>query len=284
MNGCRRAGSHRAASADGSAAPGATVRPRRSRSMIISPLTPRRSGCVSRAARPRQSITMPSRSSALTSLLKLDGAAGRGDPRMQLRQHAARLDMAFIGDKTAPSRKRPSSDGSSSANASRVEPPVAGGQPGKAFEIGAVARMRHHQRAVERRLRKMLAPQIERAQAEPADHGLGGFGLAPGRQHAAGPMAGGLRHRRVAALMQRDVVAGLREQQRLPGAGNAGADDGYGGFPCAETCRTLIHPCPFAGMTRIRFKGSPRSRACRTGFELAVSQLLIGAPLGTGLM
>src|SRR5262245_16915272 len=32
--------------------------------------------------------------------------------------------------------------------------------------------------------------------------------------------------------------------------------------------------CPFAGMTRIRFKGSPLR---------AVSQLLIGAPLGTDL-
>jgi hypothetical protein len=30
--------------------------------------------------------------------------------------------------------------------------------------------------------------------------------------------------------------------------------------------------CPFAGMTRIRFKGSPRA---------AVSQRLLGAPLGT---
>ncbi len=50
--------------------------------------------------------------------------------------------------------------------------------------------------------------------------------LAPRRQHAAGPMAGGLRHRGVTALVQGDVVAGLREQQRLPGAGNACADDG----------------------------------------------------------
>ena len=35
----------------------------------------------------------------------------------------------------------------------------------------------------------------------------------------------------VAALVQRDGVAGLREQQRLPGAGNACADDGNGGIP-----------------------------------------------------
>ena len=52
---------------------------------------------------------------------------------------------------------------------------------------------------------------------------------------------------------------GLREQQRLPRAGDAGADDGNEGFPPRQF-RTLVHPCPFAGMTRIRFKGSPRSR------------------------
>ena len=129
--------------------------------------------------------------------------------------------------------------------------------------------MRHHQRAVERGMRKMLAPKLERADAEPADDGFRCLGLAPGRQHAAGQMAGRLRHRGVAALMQRDVVAGLREQQRLPCAGNAGADHGNGGLPPLRTgnaravIRTLIHPCPFAGMTRIRFKGSPRSLALR---------------------
>ena len=59
--------------------------------------------------------------------------------------------------------------------------------------------------------------------------------------------------------MQRDVAAGLREQQRLPRTGNAGADNGDGGIPPRLNC--LVHPCPFAGMTRIRFKGSPRSQA-----------------------
>ena len=108
---------------------------------------------------------------------------------------------------------------------------MAGGQPGKTLEIVAVAGVRHHQRTVERGIRQMLAPQIERAQAEPADDGLGDLALAPRRQHAAGPVAGGERHRRVTALVQRDVVAGLREQQGLPGAGNAGADDGNGGIP-----------------------------------------------------
>jgi len=143
------------------------------------------------------------------------------------------------------------------AQTPRVEPDVAGRELGKALEIGAVARMRHHQRAVERGLRKLLAPEIERADAEPADHGLRRLGLAPGRQHAAGPMAGGFRHGGATALMQNDGVAGLREQQRMPGAGNACADDGYGGIP--PRLKTLVHPCPFAGMTRIRFKGSPRS-------------------------
>jgi hypothetical protein len=108
---------------------------------------------------------------------------------------------------------------------------MAGGQFRKTLEIGAVARMRHHQRAVERGFGKMLAPQIERTDAEPADHRLRGFGLAPRRQHAAGPMAGGERHPGVAALVQGDGVAGLGEQQRLPCAGNACTDDGNGRIP-----------------------------------------------------
>ena len=62
---------------------------------------------------------------------------------------------------------------------------------------------------------------------------FGDLALAIGRQHAAGPVAGGQHHRLVAALVQRHGVAGLREQQRLPGAGNAGADDGNGGIPPA---------------------------------------------------
>src|ERR1700681_2414596 len=210
------------------------------------------------------------------------GAASRGKTRVQFRQHAARLDMAFAGIEQALAKtafQRRFEFGHSLC----VEPPMARCQPGKAFEIAAVAWMRHHQRTVEWRLRKMLAPQIERADAEPADHGLRCLGLAPGRQHAAGPGTGRLRHRGIAALMQRDRVAGPRKQQRLPRAGNACADDGNGGFPPPRLW-PLIHPCPFAGMTRIRFKGSPRSRYLRTGFERAVSQLLIGAPLGTALM
>src|SRR3989442_10903888 len=79
---------------------------------------------------------------------------------------------------------------------------MAAGQFRKALKIAAVARMRHHQRAVERGVWKMLAPEIERADAEPADDGLRHLCLAPRRQHAAGPMAGGKRHPGVTALMQ----------------------------------------------------------------------------------
>ena len=77
---------------------------------------------------------------------------------------------------------------------------------------------------------KMLTPQVERADAElDDDHGLRRLGFAPGREHAAGPVAGRLRHVGVAALVQRDGVAGLRKQQRLPRAGNPRADHGNGG-------------------------------------------------------
>src|SRR5438046_10282703 len=134
---------------------------------------------------------------------------------------------------------------------------MAAGQFGKALKVAAVARMRHHQRAVERGVWKMLAPEIERADAEPADDGLRHLCLAPRRQHAAGPMAGGKRHPGVTALMQGHGVASLRKKQRLPRASNARAYDGDGGIP--PDVRTLVHPCTYAGMTRIRFKGSSRS-------------------------
>ena len=149
---------------------------------------------------------------------------------MQFGEHAARLDMAFTGIEQAVAETA-IQRWFEVAQPLRVEPDMAGGQSCKAFEIGAVARMRHDQRAVERGFRKKLAPQIERADAEPADHRLGGFSLAPGREHAAGPMAGCERHIGVTALIQGDGMAGLCEQQRLPCAGNARADDGNGGIP-----------------------------------------------------
>ena len=67
---------------------------------------------------------------------------------------------------------------------------MAGREFCEALIIGAVARMRHHQRAIERRVGKLLAPQIERADAKPRDQRLRGFALALRRQHAAGPMRG----------------------------------------------------------------------------------------------
>src|SRR5262249_34720715 len=145
------------------------------------------------------------------------------------------------------------------AQSPRIEPAVMGRELCKTLEIGAVARMRHHQRAAKRPLRERPPPQNERADAEPRAHGLGTFSLAPGREHAAGPMACGLRHRGVTALMHSDGVSGPCEQQRMPGAGYACAYDGNGGLlGLPAFALVLVHPCPFAGMTRIRFKGSPR--------------------------
>ncbi len=166
-------------------------------------------------------------------------------------------------------------------NAIGINALMAGGHLGEALEIGAVARMGDHQRAVEFRFGKFLAPHFQRAHADLADHRLGGLGLAERREHAAGPMAGGLRHRLVAALIERDFAAGARQQQRVPRTGNASADHRYrsvlaeiwklaafrgrrgkrhSGRLSAHKISLFIHPCPFAGMTRIRFKGSPRSR------------------------
>ena len=193
-------------------------------------MTPRKSGWVSRAAKPAAIDHDAVEIVGSHVAVELDGAAGGDDLRMQLRQHAARLDMAFVG-KEQRLAKAPLQRRLEFGERRGVEPPVAGGHPRKAFEIAALARMRHHQRAVERRIRQFRAPQVERAQAEPADDGFGDLALAIGRQHAAGPVAGGKHHRVAGAFMQRDVVAGLREQQRLPRTGNAGADNGDGGIP-----------------------------------------------------
>ena len=161
---------------------------------------------------------------------ELDGAAGLGDRGMQPRQHAARLDMTLVRIEQARAEAALERR-LQRANALGVQPSVTGGESGKALEIGAVARMRHHQRAVERRFREMSPPQIERADAESGDHRLGGLLLAPRRQHSAGPMACGFRHPGVTALVQGDGTSGLCEQQRMPGAGYACADDGDGGIP-----------------------------------------------------
>jgi hypothetical protein len=89
-----------------------------------------------------------------------------------------------------------------------------------------------------------------------------------------------LRHRAVVAFVKRDSVSGFGEKQSLPRAGNARANHRDRGIPTYLT-RILMHPCPFAGMTRIRFKGSPR---CRENRERAISQLPGGTPLGTSLI
>ena len=132
--------------------------------------------------------------------VELDGAAGGNDPLVQFWQHAARLDMAFVGKEQALAKtsfERRFEFG----EAFGVEPTVAGGEPGKTLEIVAVAGVGHHQRAVERRIRQFPAPQVERPQAQPADQRLGHLALAIGCQHAAGPVAGGEHHRGVTALM-----------------------------------------------------------------------------------
>jgi hypothetical protein len=192
---------------------------------IISPLMPRSAGAVSRAARPRQSTVMRSASGSCSVSKGLAEAAverglERGDP---------------LG----------------------AEPFVAAGHAGEAVEVGAVAWMRHDQRAVERKVGNLLAPEIERAEAQPQDHRLGRFAFAPRREHAAGEVARRLGHGFVVALVDGDLAARLRKRERLPKASDAGTYD-VGGRGGAVRRAVAMHPCPFAGMNRIRFKGSPR--------------------------
>src|SRR4029079_1658985 len=93
--------------------------------------------------------------------VEFDLPAGLRDARVQFRQHAPRLDMTLLGKEqgfaeTALER------GVDFAYCLRVEPAVAGSTSRKTFVVDAVARMCHHQRAVERGLREMFAPQSKR--------------------------------------------------------------------------------------------------------------------------
>ncbi len=193
-------------------------------------MTPRSSGWI--VARGKAAAVDHDAVEILTAhvAVELDGAAGGDDAFVQLRQYPSWLDMA-LGGKEQALAETAFQRGLEFGEALGIQALVVCRAPRKAFEIAAVARMRHHQRAVERRVRQFPAPQIERLETEPADDRFGDLALAIGRQHAAGPVAGGEHHRLVAALMQRDRVAGLRKQQRLPRAGNACADDGNGGIP-----------------------------------------------------
>ena len=131
---------------------------------------------------------------------ELDGAAGGADALVQLRQHAARLDMA-LGREEQRVAEAALQRRLELGKAGRIEPAVAFGHPRKALEIVALARVGDDERAVEGRVRQLAPPDVQGALAEPADDGFGDLRLAPGREHAAGPMAGGIGHRGVTALV-----------------------------------------------------------------------------------
>ena len=103
--------------------------------------------------------------------------------------------------------------------------PMAAGHAGEAVELGAVAMERHDQRAVGDGVGIGLAPQRDAALAQVPDDGLGAFLLAARREHGAGIGTAGVGKRLRRALIERDVVTGARQGQRLPQADNAGASD-----------------------------------------------------------
>ena len=179
---------------------------------------------MSRAARPRQSTVRRVSSLASCPVSKRTATPSAASRSCSCGRTRRGSTWPSSG-KNSASRKRPSSAGSSSAMPLGVEPLVAAGHAREAVEVGAVARMRHDQRAVERRVGELLAPEIERAGAEPGDDRFRRFALAPRREHAAGDVAHRLRHGCVVALVDGDVEAGLRQRERLPRAGDAGADD-----------------------------------------------------------
>ena len=84
---------------------------------------------------------------------------------MQCREHAPRLDVAFVGKEQGIGE---------TTGEMRLEPGdlrgpdafMTEGHVSEPLEIGPVPRMRHDQRAIERRVGQRLAPEVERAQTE----------------------------------------------------------------------------------------------------------------------
>src|SRR5882724_5653905 len=89
--------------------------------------------------------------------LEANGDAVGREPRVQLRQHATRLDMAFFGEEqrlaeAAVERGLQRVDGLD------IETLMMRRQPCEALEVGAIARVRYYQRTVEWCVRHFLAP------------------------------------------------------------------------------------------------------------------------------
>ena len=226
---------------------------------------------------------MPSRSSGVGIAVELDGAAGGVDARVQFGQHAARLDMAFIGIEQRrrgnglPARVRVRSTPCAS---SRWWPVVSLAKRSKSARSRACATTSEPLNGVSGKCSRHRSS--ERTPSRP----ITGSEVSASHQGASMPPAQWLVESvivGVAALVQRDGMAGLREQQRLPCAGNARADDGNGGIPPRDlTSGTSLSlrrhdPDQVQRVTAV-------SARCEAALKLAVSQLLIGAPLGTGLM
>jgi hypothetical protein len=91
-----------------------------------------------------------------------------GEPLVQRRQYAARFHMSFPGKKqriieAAGERRLECSD------ARAIDMLMTVSQARKTLVIGAIARMRDDERAIEDRIPSMLAPEIERALAKAGD-------------------------------------------------------------------------------------------------------------------
>ena len=128
--------------------------------------------------------------------LELDVDAVRRQPLMQLPAARGAARHGLRRERTArrESGRRARVRAQRCARASM--PLVMFGQPREAVEIGAVARMRYHQRAVKRR-RPATCSRHSSSERVPSRVMTGSAAslFAPRRQHAAGHVAGGLRHR-----------------------------------------------------------------------------------------
>ena len=127
-----------------------------------------------------------------------------------------------------------------------VEALVSFRQSREVLHLAPVARCGHHQRAAHDGAGISVAPQADRLEPEIAHDRRIHFGLAERAQHGAAIAAGGIGERFGRPLDEPHAMAPAGQRQRLPQAGDAGADNGDGRFVHSRGRRSVSPRHAFA--------------------------------------
>ena len=146
---------------------------------------------------------------------------------VQRRERMARFEMRFRAEKQR--RGEPAAEiRLQRLDRSGIEQAMMGRLAREAAQVRRIARRREHEAAGPRRHGHGLRPEGERFDTEIADHRIGAFRLAPGREHAAGK-EGTAEPGTLPPLDDIHRRAALRAGERGGEPGDARAEHGYAG-------------------------------------------------------